>query len=97
MYGTELNIYDKQEKCLLKSGSYDLILQELGSKFNSKKDGCWETAMTGKVSIINECKQSGPVRKYSFCQQFDSDFTVVLSADRAFCILVSYKLIFFLF
>ena len=50
VYGTELNIYNKREKCLLKSGSYDLVLQELGSKFHTKKDGVWETAGGGKVS-----------------------------------------------
>lgn len=50
VYGTELNIYDKREKCLLKSGSYDLILQELGSKFPTKNNGVWETAGGGKVS-----------------------------------------------
>lgn len=59
VYGTELNIYDKPEKCLLKSGSYDLILQELGSKFHSKKDGSWETASTGKpiesLEVFNLC------------------------------------------
>ena len=49
VYGTELNIYNKREKCLLQSGSYDLVLQELGSKFHTKKDGVWETATGGKV------------------------------------------------
>lgn len=73
VYGTELNIYDKQEKCLLKSGSYDLILQELGSKFNSKKDGCWETAMTGKpiesLEVFNLC----PTLKFGLSWTDDSE------------------------
>ena len=54
VYGTELNIYNKREKCLLKSGSYDLVLQELGSKFHTKKDGVWETAGGGKVGHMEK-------------------------------------------
>ena len=53
VYGTELNIYDKRENCLLKTGSYDLILQELGSKFHSQKDGIWEPSIGGKVSLTS--------------------------------------------
>lgn len=43
VYGTELTVYGKQYQCMLKSGTYDLILQEVGSKF-STQDCQWEKA-----------------------------------------------------
>lgn len=73
VYGTELNIYNKREKCLLKSGSYDLVLQELGSKFHTKKDGVWETAGGGKSIESLEVFSMCPTLKFILSWTDDSE------------------------
>ena len=49
VYGTELTVYGKQYECMLKSGTYDLILQEVGSRF-STQDCQWEKAGSKRVN-----------------------------------------------
>ncbi|KAH3873319.1 polycomb protein suz12-like [Dreissena polymorpha] len=44
VYGAELSVYGKQYQCLLVAGTYDLILQERGSKFSTNERGQWERA-----------------------------------------------------
>lgn len=48
VYGTELRVFGKQYQCMLKTGRYDLILQEVGSKF-STQDCLWEKAAGKRV------------------------------------------------
>lgn len=52
LYGSELIIYDKHNRCLLSNGDYEVVLQEVTSqtKNSPKKHSSWES-----VSELNEC------------------------------------------
>lgn len=71
LFGTELIIYDKYGRCLLKEGDYELNVQEIlphqqqMQKYNSpKKNSTWETIQPlngdrNDVDIIDIYKQNG--------------------------------------
>lgn len=52
LYGSELIIYDKHNRCLLSNGDYEVVLQEVASQMKNspKKHSSWES-----VSELNEC------------------------------------------
>lgn len=52
LYGSELIIYDKHNRCLLSNGDYEVVLQEVANqtKNSPKKHSSWES-----VSELNEC------------------------------------------
>lgn len=52
LYGSELIIYDKHNRCLLSNGDYEVVLQEVTSntKTSPKKHSSWES-----VAELNEC------------------------------------------
>lgn len=68
LFGTELIIYDKYGRCLLKEGEYELTVQEILphqqqlQKYNSpKKNSTWETIQPingerNEVDIMDVCK-----------------------------------------
>lgn len=49
VYGSELVIYDRQKRCQLSDGDYEIVLKELQTKVLPKKLASWETIMDGKV------------------------------------------------
>lgn len=59
MYGSELIVYDKHNRCLLTDGDYELGLQEVQTNIRSspKKHSSWES-----VPDIKEC---GPFEVFS--------------------------------
>lgn len=59
LYGSELIVYDKHNRCLLTDGDYELGLQEVQTNIRSspKKHSSWET-----VPDIKEC---GPFEVFS--------------------------------
>uniref|UniRef100_A0A8D8HYR3 Polycomb protein Su(Z)12 n=1 Tax=Culex pipiens TaxID=7175 RepID=A0A8D8HYR3_CULPI len=69
LFGTELIIYDKYGRCLLKEGDYELTVQEIlphqqqMQKYNSpKKNATWETIQPingerNELDIVDICKQ----------------------------------------
>ncbi|XP_063976652.1 polycomb protein suz12-B [Diachasmimorpha longicaudata] len=59
LYGSELIVYDKHNRCLLTDGDYELGLQEVQTNVRSspKKHSSWET-----ISDIKEC---GPFEVFS--------------------------------
>lgn len=52
LYGSELIIYDKHNRCLLSNGDYEVVLQEVTgpAKNSPKKHSSWES-----VTELNEC------------------------------------------
>lgn len=52
LYGSELIIYDKHNRCLLSNGDYEVVLQEVTNqtKNSPKKHSSWES-----VAELNEC------------------------------------------
>lgn len=52
VYGGELIIYDKHRRCMLTEGDYEVALQDLDNKVQSKKQATWETVMDGKVWFV---------------------------------------------
>ncbi|XP_015917341.1 polycomb protein suz12 isoform X2 [Parasteatoda tepidariorum] len=53
IYGAELVVYDKHQRCLLTDGEYQLVLQELGQKSSPKKLSSWETFPDSKDKTLN--------------------------------------------
>ena len=51
IYGAELVVYDKHQRCLLTDGEYQLVLQELGQKNSPKKLSSWESFPEGKEKV----------------------------------------------
>ena len=49
LYGAELVVYDKHRRCQLTDGDYEVALQDLATKIDSKRQASWETVMDGKV------------------------------------------------
>ncbi|XP_023241413.1 polycomb protein suz12-like isoform X1 [Centruroides sculpturatus] len=49
-FGAELVVYDKQQRCLLSDGEYQLVLQECGHQTSPKKSS-WETLADSKEKV----------------------------------------------
>ncbi|XP_043284267.1 polycomb protein suz12-B isoform X2 [Venturia canescens] len=69
LYGSELIVYDKHNRCLLTDGDYELGLQEVQTNVRSspKKHNSWET-----IADIKECEpfevlSRGPTLKFRLC------------------------------
>uniref|UniRef100_T1JJ78 Prokaryotic-type class I peptide chain release factors domain-containing protein n=1 Tax=Strigamia maritima TaxID=126957 RepID=T1JJ78_STRMM len=49
MFGAELIVYDKHNRCLLTDGQYELVLQQVATKGSSpRKSNSWETFLDSK-------------------------------------------------
>ncbi|GLH02209.1 Polycomb protein suz12-B [Gryllus bimaculatus] len=64
LYGSELVVYDKHNRCLLTDGDYDLVLQEVQTTIRGspKKHSSWETIGDIKDVSYLEC---GPFEVFS--------------------------------
>lgn len=60
LYGSELIIYDKHNRCLLTDGNYELSLQEVQTSVRSspKKQSFWET-----ITEVTDCTAFGVFNK----------------------------------
>ncbi|ESP03845.1 hypothetical protein LOTGIDRAFT_71464, partial [Lottia gigantea] len=64
VYCAELVIYDKNKRCLLTDGEYELLLREQGLKSMQKKNATWETVVDGKSMGPYEVFSNRPTLKF---------------------------------
>ncbi|KAK6171410.1 hypothetical protein SNE40_019604 [Patella caerulea] len=64
VYCAELVIYDKNKRCLLTDGEYELLLREQGLKSMQKKNATWETVIDGKTMGPYEVFSNRPTLKF---------------------------------
>lgn len=66
MYGSELVVYDKHNRCLLTDGDYELGLQEVQANVRSspKKHSSWETIPDIKDCSPFDVFTRGPTLKF---------------------------------
>lgn len=64
VYGAELSVIGRHSQCMLQDGDYDLLLQELGSKFSSRRDSMWERAHRNKPIEPIEVFDCCPLLKF---------------------------------
>ena len=52
-YKTDLTIFGKQDQCMLTSGEYDVMMQDVDAVSPTKKNKTWETVNRPKVILFN--------------------------------------------
>ncbi|XP_060067488.1 polycomb protein SUZ12-like [Ylistrum balloti] len=65
VYGSELVIYDRQKRCQLSDGDYEIVLKDLHAKVLPKKQASWETIMDGKAVGAFEVFNTYPTLRFT--------------------------------